>query len=397
MPDADTSVNTGADENPGDRPGDQTAPAATSAASDEDTHPGILLYGMYPMTGPANRAPTVRIALMAEALSRRTRTEEITGGRFARVGKAARWVFTGGPRRVKAVYVETPTTSSMPTDMALLVLMRLLRRPVGIYFRDAYPLYRDVHPRTRRRQVLGDLAWRITTPLLKRVASVRYAPSAGLAAALKLSRPVLLPPGTDPTLPDLGIGEPDVVGAIVQMAPRSGLDTLVAAMKIVRERRPAARLRVLAQSVDAELAAALPDWVEVVSAARSELPGLLKPARVCVLPVPINDYTNLAVAVRLLEYLGFGKPIVATDTTETRAILAASGAGTATPDTAAGLAGGILPILADESVARRMADGARRYACSPTSTWDDRAGTVLATLGLSGSAAVEPSGGKGGR
>ena len=66
------------------------------------------------------------------------------------------------------------------------------------------------------------------------------------------------------------------------------------------------------------------------SAARAELPGLLAPARVCVLPLPINDYTNLAVAVRLLEYLGFGKPIVATDTTETRAILAAAGAGRGT-------------------------------------------------------------------
>jgi glycosyltransferase involved in cell wall biosynthesis len=153
-------------------------------------------------------------------------------------------------------------------------------------------------------------------------------------------------------------------------------------MVLVRERRPAARLIVATRSIDGVADAGLPDWVEVVVAGRASLAELLRPGRVCVLPLPINRYTNLAVAVRLLDLLGFGKPIVATDTSQSRAIIEASGAGTVTADTAAGLAGGILPILEDAGLARRLAESARRYACSPESTWDARARTVLTSLGL---------------
>ncbi|HEX7612984.1 MAG TPA: glycosyltransferase, partial [Candidatus Limnocylindrales bacterium] len=342
---------------------------------------GVLLYGMYDTAG-LDSAPKVRIEMMAEALSGRIHTERITGGRVGRFLASVRWLISGGPRRVGGVYVESPTANAMPTDLAFLALMRLLRRPVGVYFRDAYQLFRDIHPRTRRRQVLTDFLWRLTTPLLKRVASVRFVPTEGLAQALGLTNAILLPPGTDPKLPDLGIGEPDVVAAIAQVAPGSGLDTLVAAMALVRERRPAARLIVAARSVDGRMAAGLPDWVEVAVGGRVSLAELLRPARVCVLPLPINRYTNLAVAVRLLDLLGFGKPIVATDTSPTRAIIEASGAGTVTLDTAAGLAQGILPILEDARLADRLAENARRYACSPESTWDARALTVLGTLGV---------------
>jgi glycosyltransferase involved in cell wall biosynthesis len=260
--------------------------------------------------------------------------------------------------------------------------MRLLRRPVGVFFRDAYQLFRDVHPRVRRRQILSDWLWRLTTPVMKRVASVRYAPARGMAQVLGLSNAVMLPPGTDPTLPDLGIGEPDMVATIAQVAPGSGLDTLVDAMKLVRERRPAARLTVLVRSVDPATAESLPEWVRVVQSNRNSLAELLKPSRVLVLPLPITPYTNMTVAVRLVDLLGFGKPIVVTDTTEQRAIIEGSQAGAVAQDSPAGLAEGILPILEDENLARRMGASARLYACSAGATWDARARTVVETLGV---------------
>ena len=358
-----------------------------SAAGDADSKArrrrpsGILILGMYDISD-VRSAPQVRITMMTEALSRQADTERIVGGRLARAGASMRWLASGGPRRVGAVYVESATTNAMPTDLMLLALMRLLRKPVGVYFRDAYQLFRDLHPRVRRRQILTDWLWRLSTPLLKSVASVRYAPSRGLAEVLGLPGAVLLPPGTDPALPDLGPGEPDHVAAIVQLGQGSGLDQLLDAMGIVRSHRPAARLRIGTRSVTPEAAGHLPDWVEIVPTDRSSLVDLLRDARVCVLPLPINRYSNLAVAVRLMDFLGFGKPIVATDTIETRAILEASGAGIETTDTPEGLAGGILALLDDEERARLCSTNARAYSCSPTSTWDARASTVLQTLGL---------------
>ena len=342
--------------------------------------PGILLYGMYDLSA-LNRAPTVRISLMAGAFERQVHTERIVGGRLDRSTAGLRWLIGGGPKRIRAVYVESPTTSAMPTDLAFLLLMRLLGRPVGVYFRDAYQLFRDLYPRTRR-QILSDLVWRLTTPMLKRIASVRYAPSAGLARLLSLGDAVLLPPGTDPSLPDLGPGEPDVVAAVVSVAARSGFDSLMEAMTLVRRRRPAARLRIVAQGVEGDRAAPLPDWVELRSGDRGTLADVLRPARVCVLPLPATRYTDLAVAVRLFDFLALGKPIVATDTIESRALLEASGAGlVAAEDTSQGLASAILRLLEDEALAARCAANARAYAVAPENTWDARAQTVLESLG----------------
>jgi glycosyltransferase involved in cell wall biosynthesis len=271
----------------------------------------------------------------------------------------------------------------MPTDLAFLLLMRMLGRPVGVYFRDAYQLFRDLYPRTRR-QILSDLVWRLTTPMLKRIASVRYAPSAGLARVLGLEDAVLLPPGTDPSLPDLGPGEPDLVASVVSVAARSGFDSLMEAMTLVRRRRPAARLRIVAQGVEGDRAASLPDWVELRSSDRGTLADVLRPARLCVLPLPVTRYTDLAVAVRLFDFLALGKPIVATDTIESRALLEASGAGLVAADTSRDLAEAILRLLEGEALAARCAASARAYAVAPENTWDARAQTVLESLGCLG-------------
>jgi glycosyltransferase involved in cell wall biosynthesis len=343
--------------------------------------PGVLLYGMYDMSG-IDRAPTVRIQMMAAALGRLAHTERITGGRIGRFGAAVRWMASGGPRRVGAVYVESATASAMPTDLAFLALMRLLRRPVGVYFRDAYPLFRGIHPRQRRRQVLSDLAWRMSTPLLAHLATVRYVPSHGLAEALGFHDAVLLPPGTDAAAPDLGVGEPDVVGAIAQIAPGTGFESLLAAMELVRKTRLSARLRLVTRTSDPVRLAAMPAWVDAIDSGREGLADALRPCRVCVLPLPVNAYTNLAVSVRLLDLIGYGKPVVATDTDESRAVIEASGAGAVCPATAQGLADAILSVLGDESLARRLAASARRYAAAPGSTWEARARLVIESAGL---------------
>jgi glycosyltransferase involved in cell wall biosynthesis len=349
--------------------------------SNRNLPPGVLLYGMYDMSG-MDRAPTVRIEMMTAALGRLAPTERITGGRIGRFGAAVRWLASGGPSRVGAVYVESATASAMPTDLLFLAVMRMLRRPVGIYFRDAYQLFRGIHPRRRRRQVLSDLAWRVSTPLLAHLATVRFVPSRGLAQALRFDDAVLLPPGTDPSAPDLGIGEPDVVGAIAQMAPGTGLDSLLAAMELVRRQRPDARLRLVMRSIGPDRPASLPAWVDAIGSGRDGLADALAPCRVAVLPLPVNDYNNLAVSVRLLDLIGFGKPVVATDTAESRAVIEASGAGTVCASDAQGLAGAILPILADEALARRLAANARRYAAAPGSTWEARARVVIESAGL---------------
>ncbi len=348
---------------------------------------GILLYGMYDVS-TVRSAPQVRITMMAGALSRQVHTERVVGGRLARAAASVRWLASGGHYRVGAVYVESATTSAMPTDLAFLALMRLLRRPVGVYFRDAYQLYRDTYPRQHRRQVLTDWAWRLTKPLLARIATVRYVQSMGLGEALHLRRPVLLPPGTDPASPDLGAGDRPLVAYVGGNGWADGFDMLVEAMTLVRARCPEASLLVVGPDLSPERRAALPPFVDVRKTGRDGLVELLRDARVCVIPRPITEYTDFVVPIKLWDYLSYGKPVVATGTTEVKLVLDASRAGIATPATPEGLAEGLLVPLLDVAAARRLATNARSFATSAAATWDARARTVIETLAPAGSPAA---------
>jgi glycosyltransferase involved in cell wall biosynthesis len=343
---------------------------------------------MYDLTG-LDRAPKVRIEMMTRALSGRTHTERIVGVGRGRVAATWRWVLGGGPRRVGAVYVEPTTTTVMPTDLAFLLLMRLLGYPVGVYFRDAYQYYRYMYPR-RKLRVFADWAWRLTTPLMARIATVRYVQSLALGKVLRLRSPELLPPGTDPASPDLGAGNKPLVAYVGAAGWADGYDTLVSAMAIVRKRCPEANL-VTVGAVPPKQLAALPDYVSVRRTGRDGLVELLRDARVCVIPRPITEYTNFVLPIKLWDYLSYGKPIVATQVTETVRLLEAAGAGIVTPDTAEGLADGIVRMLTEDGLAERCAAAARAYAVDPANTWDARACTVLETLGVAAGPIVDPS------
>jgi glycosyltransferase involved in cell wall biosynthesis len=215
---------------------------------------------------------------------------------------------------------------------------------------------------------------------MRRLATQRFVPSAGLARVLGIGDPILLPSGADPGAPDLGVGAEPVVAYVGSLGWADGFDRLLAAMAIVRDRVPAARLRVIGPLAQARRLAELPDWVELRQAARNALPDLLREARLCVIPRPITEYTDLAIPVKLLDYLSYGKPVVATAARETRAVLEASGAGILTGDSPAELAEGIRALLEDEDRAREMGRRARGFASSRDVTWDARARTVLSSL-----------------
>lgn len=353
----------------------QSAPNHGSRA--RPVRPRLLYLAMYDLR-EQDAAPKVRIRLLGEALGRQAEVTWVSGGRRDRIRPTLAWLARRGMGSVDAVYVESPTSVVTPLDLALLAWARLRGRPVGIYFRDAYQMYRHDYPRARRRQLLADLAWRVSLPLLRAVASVRFAPTPGLARVLGLGpTAVPMPPGMDPTSPDLSAGPGPVVAYVGGTAAADGFDRLLAAMELVRETIPTARLRVVAR---VPRATTLPAWVELGPGTRDVLAERLRDARVCVIPRPITPYTDLAMPVKLMDYLGFGKPVVATAAVETAAFLGRWDCGVVVGDRPDELAEGIRRVLQEPGLAERLAVRARAVAGDPALTWDGRAEQLLASL-----------------
>lgn len=335
----------------------------------------MLYLAMYDPSSQ-DSAPKVRIRLLGEALARQADVETIAGdgaaraSRYLRLLRAARW---GG---IEAVYIETSTSTGTLIDLAFMAWTRLRGRGVGVYFRDAYQLHRDLYPRMRRRQMLADLAWRLWMPLARSIASVRYAPTASLGEVLGLRDVVSLPPGTDPTLMAVEPSPEPVVTYVGSTAAQVGFELLVGAMALVRQAVPGAVLRAVARPPGHEL----PDWIEIHPGSRTRALAEIAKARVTVLPLPINRYTDLSLAVKLMDYLSLGKPIVATATRETAAFLGHTGAALLVPDNPTALADAIIRVLTEPGLAERMAEAAATFARRPDVTWDGRARSLLAAL-----------------
>ena len=196
--------------------------------------------------------------------------------------------------------------------------------------------------------------------------SAAFAELAGLASdrlfvASNGSDTATVRPGPWPDIPAVAF----VSGA----APRRGIEELIAAVRIVRERVSDTRLHLwLAATGDESrayldaLAASLAGdpWVEIGQVPYGELGAQLGRATVLAIPTPAHAYWDSVAPVKLFDYLAAGRPVVSTPRTETAAILRKNDAGLVSDgDSAEAIAAAILELLDDEARARRLGANAR--------------------------------------
>jgi glycosyltransferase involved in cell wall biosynthesis len=345
----------------------------------------LLLVSMYPLERGLWGA-TTRITQLRDALSRRVELDVVSGTPARRAGEMAGYLASGRLRGLAGVYVENATSLPRLSDLAFLAAARVLRIPVLTYLRDAQQLFPEYYAANTMKRRLSRALFLPATRALMRVSTTVAFPSRGLAAAVlqdeqraKLAH--LLPPGArmanapavDPTARSLlfvgGLRYPAHGGLIlreaVEKARAQGIDvTLICVM------RPGE-----------EPAEALPDWMRVIRAEGPEIDLLLPEVLASVTPRRKTPYNDLAVPIKVMEYLGYGRPIIATDTTETAAIVRGADCGTVVPDTAEGLANGIRAVASSPAAQIiRWGEAARRAAAA--NSWDARATTILELLGV---------------
>ncbi len=278
--------------------------------------------------------------------------------------------------------MESSTALPGPVDVAFLALARLLRVPVVTYVRDAYQLFPEYYPVHGPRSWASRAAFRPAMRLLGAVSSRLAFPSRGLAAVLSSDpTPLLLPPGArlghhaDP----LGDARSILyVGSLRQAV--QGSDILLDGIYLVREQGREIDLVCVVRAGE-EPEWDVPPWVEIVRAEGAAIDRLLPRVLLSIIPRRITPYNDLAVPIKLMEYLGYGRPLVVTATEETGRIVREAAAGIVVPDNAEGIARGILTVL-DADVAEREAWGRSARAAARANGWDTRATMILGALGI---------------
>ena len=333
---------------------------------------------MYPLD-QGSWGPTVRIGNLRDKLAQLVDLDLVAGYRPARRAALARYAFSGRLRGLDGIYVESSTFLPAEADIAFLALARALGIPVLTYVRDAYQLFADYGvPRTLKGR-LGIAAFRPMIRALRAVSTRMAVPSAGLALALDLEDAILLPPGSPdpldvPRRPDanrlLFVGDARL--------PAQGADRLVAAVARARETGTLVELALVCRPGQ-EPPGPLPAWAHVVRAEGARIAERLPGIIATVIPRPRNAYNDLALPIKLFDYLAYGRPLIVTDCTEQARVVASARAGLVTGDDPAAMADAISWVAGapPEQVARWSSNAA---AAARAASWKHRARQIVDVL-----------------
>jgi glycosyltransferase involved in cell wall biosynthesis len=334
---------------------------------------------MYPLD-QGRWGPTVRISHLRDELRSLVDLDVIAGYRGPRRRELARYTLGGRLRGLDGIYVESSTFLPAELDIAFLGLARSLGIPVLTYVRDAYQLFDDYGRPTTLRATVSRWAFRPAVRALA-AASTRMAfPTEGLGHAVMGDGAfVLLPPGSPEPVdvpPRAGANQLLFVGDARLAA--HGADRLRTAVDRVRESGPAIGLTVVTRPGQ-EPPGPYPDWMRLVHAEGDEVVALLPGVLATVIPRPRSAYNDLALPIKLFDYLAYGRPLLVTDCLEQASVVRDADAGLVTGDDPEALATGIAQ-LASAGAGERDRWSANAHAAARHASWSHRAREILALL-----------------
>lgn len=336
---------------------------------------------MYPLD-QGMWGPTVRISHLRDELARLVDLDLVAGYRGSRRRALAKYAFGGRLRGLDGIYVESSSFLPAETDIAFLGLAKALRIPILTYIRDAYQLFDDYGPAETIRQRLGRRAFKPMIAALRAVSTRMAFPSAGLAEAVldDATDAVLLPPGAPaPVAVARNRDANRLLFVGDARLPAQGGDRLVQAVERARAEGAAIELDVVSRPGQ-EPSGSPPEWLHLHRAEGEAIHALLPDVRATVIPRPRNAYNDLAVPIKLFDYLSYGRPLIVTECIEQARIVREATAGIVVHDSVEALSAGFVR-LAQADAARLDAWSANAAEAARQSAWSLRARQIVATLG----------------
>jgi hypothetical protein len=340
----------------------------------------LLLLSMYPLDA-GMWGPTARITRLRDALARLVDLDVIEGYRPHRRPRLWRYALAGRQRGLDGIYVESSTFLPAESDIAFLGLSRALGIPVVTYVRDAYQLFPELYPHDTLKRRLAAAAFRPAIGALRAVSSRMAFPTAGLAAAVLGGQPdpELLPPGAPPPV---DVPRNPAANRILYVGdvrlPAQGGDRLISAIEVARRAGAEVGLDVVCRPGQ-DPGPPHPPWLRVHRAEGQAIHELLPDVLATVIPRPRNPYNDLALPIKLFDYLSFGRPLLVTDCVEQARVVSHADAGIVTRDEPGAIAEGIVRLAASppDQIARWSGNAA---AAARAASWEDRARRIVDVL-----------------
>jgi glycosyltransferase involved in cell wall biosynthesis len=334
--------------------------------------PRILFLGQYSLD-VLDSAPKVRTWALWKALEKVADVTFITGTRSSRRALLWRLIQKGNLKRFDAVYLEAATSTSTETDLLLLLLLKCSRVPIGIYIRDAYPLF-GLSPVRSLKEYLLNKSWFISQWAYRKLADILFYPTQSLANCFDFKHKVLLPPAANTDIISaVNQGPFDTLFYVGHLNEDNGWSLLRDSMEKIHKDFPSIRLLALTHS---QISENYP-WLEIRKGVLQDILPDLPRIAAALIPRPQTAYNNLAIPVKLMDYLSLGLPIISTACNETAKIIENENIGfVASSDNFSFLA---LKMITDTNE-RNIISEKVLLSVKNVNNWDKRAVDLLSVL-----------------
>ncbi len=320
-----------------------------------------VLFISYVDFGAAESGSAVRPQQMYRAFVERGHEVKLLSGSIGRgcgrtrkeaVDRILAWL---DGERPDLCYIESPTYPLLhECDYALIRRLCAMKIPTAYFCRDFYRRFPALFPRRtdalgRLKELYLDFMQGRTDRLLRRV-DIVYFPSAACTKMFSYRRMLPLPPAGEDHVPSPHTNNKTCI-YVGGISERYGLPLLLRSFEILNSGDGCCRLILVCREGEYEQERERigeHEWLTVCHASGAALEPLYAQADVGLLPFRHDPYMELAVGVKLFQYLSYGLPVLSTDVEAMRELIEADGLGLTAHDDPESYAAAIRSLLDDD-------------------------------------------------
>lgn len=279
-------------------------------------------------------------------------------------------------------YVEPPSgvVFNICDHLLLLYISKIKKIPTGVFYRDAFwKLYKHYNRKGLKAKILI-LMHKFDWIIFKLVSKVMYFPSESFAEHFECKNKVILMPGAE-KINGLLPGEDNTFIYVGGIEGGYGADLLLSSFKKAYEINKSIRLNLVCRNEnDIVSKYKNEEWLNlhIGKSGKDELKEIYDKSKYAIITLLKGDYMDLAVPIKIFEYISYEKPILSTDCKEISKIITKYNIGKISKEYK-DLSKDIIDMVTDEKSYIKYKENIKNRVLQEE-LWIDRVLTVINTL-----------------
>lgn len=282
-----------------------------------------------------------------------------------------------------ACYIEPPSGPifNFCDHLLMLYISKVKKIPLGLFYRDAFWKLSEHYSSKGLKAKIIILMHKFDWGIIKFVSKVIYFPSESFANHFECENKVILMPGAQ-VIENLATGEENAFIYVGGVEGLYGSNLLLDSFKLAYEKNKLLKLNLVCREEnDVIRSYKNEEWLNlfVGKSGSKELKEIYDRSKYSIIPIIPAVYSNLAVPIKLFEYISYEKPIVSTNCLEIEKIIKKYNIGKIASAEKESLSEAILNMAQESEEYNQYKENIRNDVLSKE-LWENRVLLILDTL-----------------